>query len=267
MIQTDLHTHTVFSFDGQGNFEQLCEGAIENGIAVLASTEHFDLSPQGGDAYFIEHNERRKAALAKAQQRYAGKVQLLAGVELGQPHVNLPVAKKLLQENQFDLVLASVHNLADGRDVYGIDYVEDGQCREIITLFLEEMIKMAQVADFDVLGHIDFPIRNMGKVYTQYTMRPYEEPVRELLKILAQREKALEVNTRGMRCWQHCICPEDWILSAFRQYSGKYLAVGSDSHSAPFVGTGAKEAYDAVKRAGFDQVVYYEKRQPIALFL
>ena len=267
MIKTDLHTHTMYSFDGHGTMEQLCQGAIDNGIEVLASTEHYDLMDFGGDPHFIKHNERRKEDITAAQKRYSGKVKLLSGVELGQPHVNLPVARQLLAENQFDIVLASIHNLADGRDVYGIDYVKDSQCQEIITLYLEEVAKMAEQADFDVLGHIDFPIRNMGKVYTTYTMRPYEDQVRKILKILAEREKALEVNTRGIRCWQKCICPEDWILTAFREYGGNYLAVGSDSHSAPFIGTGTKEAYDAIKRTGFDYVVYYEQRQPVKLFL
>lgn len=263
MISMDLHTHTSFSFDGHGTMDELCVGAIKNGINILASTEHYDLTKTGGDEYFEKHDTERIIAIKACAERYSEKLILLDGVELGQPHINPLVAEKLLKAHHFDMVMGSVHQLSDGRDVYDIDYKTKEQGSAIMRSFLEQMHLLASTADFDTLGHIDFPLRVMQNVIDEYTLKPYEAIVRDVLKVTANRGKALELNTRGFRGWQKCLCPELWVLKAFKDYGGQLITVGSDSHEAKYTGTGNKAAQALLQAAGFTEIVYYKDRKPV----
>lgn len=268
MVLTDLHTHSFFSFDGHSSVEEHCIGAVQKGLKVLALTEHFDILNNRGDTYFDEHNSERKEEMQRCCEKYGDRLLLLKGVEIGQGHINIEIEKKLLKKNDFDIVLGSVHNLADGRDVYMTDYKTEEQCEAIMQLYLDEVYNLACVCDYDVLAHIDFPMRKMENVYKEpknYTMKQYEEKVREILKTVVKRDKSLEINTRGLICWESCICPENWILKAYREYKGEYVSVGSDSHFSRFVGLGMAESTEALKINGFSRVTYYKGRKPYFL--
>ena len=52
------------------------------------------------------------------------------------------------------------------------------------------------------------------------------------------------------------------IIKLYRNLGGKIITVGSDAHSAQFVGGFIKEGYDLLKQAGFVYVTAFEKRQP-----
>ena len=85
------------------------------------------------------------------------------------------------------------------------------------------------------------------------------------LKELAESGRALEVNTVGQRRWMGCVGGEQWVLEAFRQYGGRYVTVGTDAHYARHVGIHVREAYEAMRAAGFDKVTIYRQRKPVQL--
>ena len=41
--RTDLHMHTLSSFDGNFTAEQMCSAAVGAGLATIAFTDHFDV--------------------------------------------------------------------------------------------------------------------------------------------------------------------------------------------------------------------------------
>jgi len=87
----DLHNHTNFSYDGISGINALCENAVANGVSVFGITDHeFSI---GNKIYeYIE-------AVNEAKKRYAGKLTLLLGLEIGTrpkpEHFDFNISRKL----------------------------------------------------------------------------------------------------------------------------------------------------------------------------
>jgi histidinol-phosphatase (PHP family) len=96
-------------------------------------------------------------------------------------------------------------------------------------------------------------------------MLGYRDLIEPVLEILARKELALEINTRGTYDWQGRVGPEDRVLTRFREFGGKYVTIGSDSHVTKYVGAGFAEAAAALKRTGFDSFTIYRNRQPVQI--
>lgn len=56
-----------------------------------------------------------------AQSAFRGKVLVLEGIELGQPHYDPELAEKVLAMREYDQVIGSVHNLRNTQDFYYMD--------------------------------------------------------------------------------------------------------------------------------------------------
>ena len=52
-----------------------------------------------------------------------------------------------------------------------------------------------QIGDFDVLGHLDYVVRYGIEQEKEYSYRKFADEIDEILKILIERGKGLEVNT------------------------------------------------------------------------
>ena len=86
----------------------------------------------------------------------------------------------------------------------------------------------------------------------------YEDPLRRIFAILADKGKALEVNTcRGttVEDWR-------WLLGLYRDCGGKYITLGSDAHRPEDVGKGLLDAARPLKETGFSKLTHYVKHQP-----
>ena len=88
----DLHVHTDNSPDGNHSAMFICERAELNGVRALALTDHCEV-----ERYKSEHYDKRvKHAFfeaSKAQSAFRGKVLVLRGIELGQPHYDPETAR------------------------------------------------------------------------------------------------------------------------------------------------------------------------------
>ena len=95
---TDMHNHTYASFDGKQSVRDVCIAAEKAGVGIIAVAEHFDCDARGGMNHFPAHFKQWLCDTENAKIEFEGKVQLLRGVEVGQPHVFLKEAKHKLIE-------------------------------------------------------------------------------------------------------------------------------------------------------------------------
>ena len=85
--------------------------------------------------------------------------QLLKGVEIGLQDKSMSTIRKILADNKFDCVIASLH-LIDGHDPYFGDYYRPYDWRYAYGHYLEEFDRLIRVMpDFDILGHYDYIVR------------------------------------------------------------------------------------------------------------
>ena len=71
----DLHNHTSFSYDGISGINCVVENAINNDVSYLGITDH-EFSIEKKLPEYVD-------ALLVAKEKYKGKINLLAGIEIG----------------------------------------------------------------------------------------------------------------------------------------------------------------------------------------
>lgn len=261
MFLSDTHTHSRFSFDGSDTAAAMEKSAKDHGLSALALTEHCDFYHFGRCPHYARKEEDCQQEMFRLKQ---GEKDLLFlyGVELGQPHHNPGEARALLQRHPYDMVIGSVHTLADGRDIYYTPYPDKDACREVLDIYFEDLENLLKFGDFDTLGHLDYPLRVMEGPWEEPTLAEYKERVAPILQKLAQMGKALEINAKGCREWFHRPGPEEWILRQFREYGGTMITMGSDAHSVENVGNGIPQACALAQKAGFEKVTVFQNRKP-----
>ncbi|MEA5040565.1 MAG: histidinol-phosphatase HisJ family protein [Clostridiaceae bacterium] len=259
----DLHTHTRFSFDGQCTVAELCDAALCKGVDILAITEHYDFDTRGGGDHYKAGEARRAREMAEAKAFCAPRMELLCGIELGQPHLWPEKTAAFLAQNDFDVVIGSLHDLRPEKDIYrDFDYNTLAQCDAVYAQFFDEAEEMLRTCDIDVFGHYDYPMRLMRTAVPDASLLRWRERMRPFLHSLAHSGIALEINSSAYRRWQGRPAGEDWLLQDYLAAGGTRVTVGSDAHKADYVASGIPEACALLRRNGISSITVYEKRKP-----
>lgn len=276
MFLSDLHMHTWLSIDGSESVGALCEAALRQGLGAIALTDHWDGFPPGvRDAGFAPHfmdsrdfwalhGEKLQLEIEEAREHYAGRLRILYGVELGQPQLDPAQTRTFLDAHKFDFVLASEHLNGDSKDYYTLDYTQvdiDALMRECFELELAVVRSGAA----DAIAHIDQPVRLMRGMAFDIGLTAYREQIAELLREMAARGVALEINTHGLRNWYRRVSPPEWVLPLFRDLGGELVTTGSDAHRASDVGAGIREAKALAEACGLRVVSYFSQHEPVIL--
>ena len=263
MAYCDLHTHSYYSFDGKIHPFDLCHTARRHGLFGVAMSEHYDFYADDSFIYYNMFAEGRDPMLARMRSLYGDSLKIWKGIELGQPHYNLKSYRQLMRNLKCDLIIGSIHDLPPKENIYRIDYRSQADCDRVFECYFAEMTKMIEACDFDILAHLDYPVRVMGGAFEHPPeLQRYESLIRPILRTCAEREIALEVNTAGLHKWQKRPGPGVWVLEAYKAYGGQYITMGSDAHRIEHVARGFDWAADMIRQAGFDRITYFEQRKP-----
>ncbi len=261
----DLHIHTDNSPDGNHSAMFLCERAEFDGIRAIALTDHCEV-----DCYKEERYDKRVQQAffeaSKAQSAFCGKVLVLRGIELGQPHYDKATAEAILNARPYDEVIGSVHNLRGREDFYFMEHFEPSSVHALLTEYFDEILQMLEWGNFDILAHLTYPLRYFyAKSGISVDMKDYQKQVDEILKLTAEKGKALEINTAGLRQPIGKLSPEFDAVKRFHDLGGEFVTYGSDAHYADDIGKGMQEAYDAMRQAGFTELTIFQQRTPLKM--
>ena len=112
--------------------------------------------------------------------------------------------------------------------------------------FLAETTRLISEFDaFDVLAHIDYPVRYWPPGARPYDPLDFEDEYRQALRALAGAGKALEVNTR--------VPLHPQVLAWWRQEGGQAITFASDAHEPETVAAGFAGAARVADAAGFGE--------------
>jgi len=168
-----------------------------------------------------------------------------SGVELSEPHWHTDEAAALIDRGCFERVLASVHSTRAGaRNVdvssrYG-ELEPDDVMRDYL---LEAAAMVEEFGGFQVLAHIDFPVRYWPADAAPYDPQDHEEEHRRVLRALAASDRVLEVNT------QVPLHPQ--VLAWWRDNGGRAITFASDAHQPDALAAGFADAVRVARAAGF----------------
>jgi histidinol-phosphatase (PHP family) len=245
-----------------------CERAVQVGLPAIAFTEHVDFTvwsappggwtwPDGVRGSYDRHDhfmgapldvDAYEAAIELCRHEFPDLV-IRSGVEMSEVHWHTEAVNDILSRG-FDRVVGSIHTLDDlrapGEHVLVDHAVAQRDPVDLLRAYLTQIEAMAASdGPFEILGHIDFPLRYWRGEDGVPPWDQVEEQTRHVLDILADSGRVLEVNTavpldvRVVRWWYEA--------------GGGAVSFGSDAHIPSDVGSRFQEVSEAVVAAGFKQ--------------
>ena len=165
---------------------------------------------------------------------------------------------------EFDFVIGSIHMLSQacgGQDLYFFEPKDEAEAHAGIRDYLE---RLQTLADWDgpwsVLGHLTLPLRYLNENRGfQLTFDGYERQVEQIFRTLLANGCGIELNTnRG-----NTPLPNEKWLRMYRDLGGEIITLGTDAHSAEYVGCSIRECQQLLRVCGFTRFCTFELRQPI----
>lgn len=260
----DMHIHTANSYDGSHSAIRMCEMAMKKNLRSLTFTDHceVDIYEKGNFEIAMTH---AFVEVAKAKSAFMGTLLINNGIELGQPVYDKEKAEHILNKFEYDQVIGSVHNLRNRPDFYFIDYSEV-DVDSLLDEYFYEIFELVKWDKFDTLAHLTYPLRYIvGQHNIQIDLNKFSPKIDEILKLLAKNEKALEINTSGLRQPLGKTMPDEDIIKRFKQLGGEIITIGSDAHNENDVGAGIEEGMALAKKCGFNEIALFQKRTPIPI--
>lgn len=252
----DNHLHTEVSADSSMLIQDAIKSADAKGLGLIL-TEHMDISDSGmklGEGFTFNVSEYF------AKYREYRNERLLLGMELGFTPEVFKENNNVVKSGNFDFVIGSIH-VVNTIDIFQSVYYETKTKREAYEEYLEAMIQCLNLYDdIDSLGHIDYICRYATYDDKEIHYEEFSDHIDEVLKVLVEKEKAIEINTRRLAL------PgvKNNLFNIYKRYKelgGKIVTIGSDSHRSEDIGMNFKEAIDIIGRLGLKNV-YYKERKP-----
>lgn len=259
----DMHTHSDHSFDGNHSCMYLCEKAVENHLKGIAITDHCEMDAKDFDFHAFCLNQYMETL--KTKKLFEGSLYVMQGLEIGQAIYSKALADKILSEYKYDFVLASLHNFENEQDFYFLDY-SGADIDGLLGRYFDSIIELCRWGNFDSLAHLTYPLRYIYKQLKLYAdLTPHREKVEEILTMLVQDNKALEINTSGLFMEISDTLPSKDIVSLFKKLGGKYITIGSDAHFADKTGQGISAGMKTAYDCGFRYFTVYKDHEPMQI--
>ena len=273
MIQADMHMHTWFSTDSEACPRDMADEAVRKGLKTICFTDHFDKDDlewgEEGifdvDAYFVE--------MQKLQEEYAGKLNIRIGIELGLRTYLKDYYEELTKKYPFDFVIGSVHNVPYKKDAEGNILYTDPAAEKLFTdrtdkkayrLMMETTLENVRTSDcFQTLGHLDYVVRYGKSREKEYSYTDYADIIDEILKLLIEKEKGLEVNSAGLKYGLPFAHPHPDVLKRYRELGGDIITIGADAHKPEHIAYDFAKAEEILKSCGFKYYTEFFEQKPV----
>lgn len=262
-LPSDNHSHSEWSWDAtDGSMVGSCEAAVRAGLSAIAFTDHADFTPWSYPRTGAQDTPTLRVigahsaggvldvdgymqCLDECRARFP-ELRILTGVEAGEPHLFEKEITAVLDAGSFERVLGSVHSIeTEAGLVYAPTLFRSHPAHDVMRMYLGEVLRMVQQsAVFQVLAHIDYPMRAWPRSAPPFDPMAFEEEYRAVLGELARTGRALEINTAGPWPAQH-------VLTWWHEEGGGAVSFGADAHGPDDVGKDFGRATDLALAAGF----------------
>ncbi len=264
----DCHTHSLYSEDVDkqrgSSIDAMAARALEIGLASIAITDHLEIDNVGSPLHEPLDSDGIRRDVMAAKEKYAGRLNVIYGVELAQMMHKPDVTGKWLEKYRYEYVIGSTHTLRDRSLFSSPDFFDgksDAQLKASWELYLSEVREMLTADGYDVLAHITYPTRyyyKHGKEYLIDLEHKGRDQFEDILKAVINKGIALEINTSGLRQPIGVTLPNRDLAAFYYELGGRELSFGSDAHYAADIGKGLREAYRMCFDIGFRYFVVIE---------
>lgn len=268
---TNYHSHCLYC-DGRANMEDFIRFAISSGFTSYGISSHAPLPFSTAWTMEWDRMEDYLAEFHRMKEKYAGKIELVIGLEIDYLNEESHPALPCFRELPLDYRIGSVHMLQDVRgEVVDIDAPADtfrkivdghfdGDLDRVVHLYYEHLLRMVELGGFDIVGHAD------KMYYNASCYRPglldeawYDELVQGYFREIARKGYMVEVNTKSVLDLG-TFYPNQRYFPLLREL-GVRVQVNSDAHYPERINNGRPQALAALKEAGFETVVEWQDGQ------
>ncbi len=262
-MKFDLHTHHERCGHAEAGIRDYIEAAMDKGLDIIGISDH---SP-----YFADKADRPYPKIAMAasefpnyiaevlrlKEQYKGKIEVLLGVESDFFPEHADIYRQHYDKAPFDYIIGSVHQ-SDGVSIFnkkrwnGLSEEQKVRAKET---YYDLIAQSARSGMFQILGHIDA----MKGFYPEFS-EIRTEAVEHTLKIIAECDVAIEINTSGKTKYVGGWYPSDDILERALHYGVK-VTFGSDAHVPDRVGDEWELVRSCLKEIGFKQWACFRQRR------
>ncbi len=265
-IKADLHLHSSFSGDSTAPMEEMILKGTALGLTAMCFTEHSDPdyvyeNPEE-EGMFELNTDSYLYELIRCKEKYAGKIKLLFGVELGvQPHISQKLAL-YAKSYDFDFIIASSH-LCNRKDPYFPSFYKGRGDEEAYREYFTSILDNLKAFDhFDVYGHLDYVVRYGAAKDNNYSYDMYKDIFDRILETLVEKGKGIEVNTGAIGYQLRELNPCTDIIKRYKELGGEIVTIGSDAHAPKDIARGFDRAAQILGQCGFRYYTVFEKRMP-----
>lgn len=255
---SSVHVHSKLC-DGKNTLDEMAVTAWRAGLKTLGFSGH---SHTPCDIEYCMTQSRTalyKAQVAKLKERYAGKLDILCGLEWDLYSDDDPTA--------YDYFIGSAHYVRGPKTgrYYEIDFREadlaaciqddfDGDGLAVVEAYFDNVRQVAEHKP-TILGHFDLIKKiNKGNKFFDENSPRYAAAARTALEAAAANGCVLEVNTSSVyRGYREDFFPGEDILRAWKEMGGEVI-ITADAHEAKALTFGFDEAAAMLKKLGYDHV-------------
>lgn len=258
----DVHMHSQFSGDSDAPQEEMIMTAMDAGLDGICFTDHLDMDYPDDPTLFLLDLPNYTASVLALQEKYRNQFPVRLGIELGlQPHL-ADLHADILSQYPFDFVIGSSH-VVHGFDPYYPAFYEGRKEEDCYMEYFQSILENIRAFDgFDVYGHIDYVVRYGPTKNANYSWTQYQDVIDEILKLLIEKGKGIELNTGGFKYGLGHPNPTEEIIRRYRELGGEIITIGADAHAPQHIGYDFQKVPTILKEAGFKYFTVFKQRTP-----
>ena len=255
---SSVHVHSKLC-DGKNTLDELAVTAWKAGLKTLGFSGH---SHTPCDIEYCMTRSRTalyRAQVAKLKERYAGKMDILCGLEWDLNSDDDPAA--------YDYTIGSAHYIRGPKTgrYYEIDFRPadlaaciqddfDGDGLAVVEAYFRN-VEQVVAHKPTILGHFDLIKKiNGGNKFFDEDAPRYRAAAGAALEAAAAAGVVMEVNTSGVyRGYRKDFFPGEALLRRWRELGGE-VVITADAHEAKALTFGYEEAAAQLKDLGYDHV-------------
>ncbi|MDR3002054.1 MAG: histidinol-phosphatase HisJ family protein [Fibromonadaceae bacterium] len=252
MDKIDTHIHGQFSSDSKQDYRKLCKKAIEKNYKAIAFTEHFDLLDSDPQNYVVPVLKKYMDCLTKIQNEFPG-LKIIKGIELGEPHRIVTVAKKVFSDIKIDYIIGSLHFTKTRICVS--DKTNNLMTERDLRQYYEETLEMVEAGNFDTLGHLSIYKRSL--FYQQLPSgKKVQHIIDEIFKVMIKKNICLEINNSSFEINCPTFLPDPIYLARYKELGGELITIGSDAHDLELFDKYYEKTLVSLRELGFSRLYY-----------
>jgi histidinol-phosphatase (PHP family) len=261
---SDYHVHPDYSLDATGTIDQYCQKALKLGLKEICFTTHYDTDPvrkdedpfmriDGKIVPLSEENVKRYIEDVRRARRIYGPMGLSVktGLEVDYAsHIEERLKKDLASLN-LDYILGAVHcldHIAISASKEAESYFKRKSLKELCLGYYQVLGKAVESGLFDAIAHLDIYRKYGQAFYGDEVWTAHRGLVGPVLKLMAENDVGLEINTGLLRKGHKEFSPGLEILNLALKMNVKITAFGSDAHKVSHLGKDIKESWLIVEQ-------------------